>query len=166
MGNKMLTDGTEIEAEVQTVKIRKPRSAETRLALRTKKTGMFARKPRRVLTPSQIVAATTVKLTQPAAEGENTPFERIIDSMTELAADSRDPKEASARVKAAELLVKVMGIPEKKEPEQHKIKIVMVGFPENMMNTEVSAYEDRPKPPTMPAFTEVTEIVTNEPTKE
>jgi hypothetical protein len=157
MENKKLTDGT--ETDVQTVKVRKPRSEETRLVLRTKKTGMFAKRPRRLLTPSQIVAATTAKLTQPSAEGENTSFERIIDSMTELAADSRDPKEASARVKAAELLVKVLGIPEKKEQEQHRVKIVMVGFPENMMNKEI--VEDKPKEKLVPAFAEVTEISTN-----
>jgi|HubBroStandDraft_1064217.scaffolds.fasta_scaffold12321_4 hypothetical protein len=188
MENKILTDGTETDAEVQTVEVRKPRSEETRLALRTKKTGMFAKKPpKRMPTPIEVQNYTLKKLIE-STNGEQSLWEQIIDNLAKNACASaespvfdklgnvimvdgkpltvKDAKAMMASAKSFDTLLKAsLGTP-KAEPVQQKISIVRIGFPTNMMNTEVSAYEDRPKSPTVPAFAEVTEIVTNEPTKE
>jgi hypothetical protein len=75
----------------------------------------------------------------------------------------KDAKAMMASAKSFDTLLKAsLGNPKPVE-EQHKIAIVMVGFPENMMNKEI--VEDKPREKLVPAFAEVTEIVTNEPTK-
>jgi hypothetical protein len=181
----LLTEGPETEAEVQTVKVRKPRSEETRLALRTKKTGMFAKKPpRRMPTPIEVQNYTLKKLIE-ATNGEQSLWEQIIDNLAKNACASaetpvfdklgnvimvdgkpltvKDAKAMMASAKSFDTLLKAsLGNPKPVE-EQHRVEIVLIGFPENMMNKEIVEYKPREK--LVPAFAEVTEIVTNEPTK-
>jgi hypothetical protein len=182
MENKLLTSGT--EAEVQTVEVRKTRSEETRLVLRTKKTGMFAKKPpKRMPTPIEVQNYTLKKLIE-STNGEQSLWEQIINNLAKNARASaetpvfdklgnvimvdgkpltvKDAKAMMASAKSFDTLLKAsLGNP-KPVQEQHRVAIVIVGQVENMMNKEV--VEDKPRPPLRPSFAEVTEIVTNEPT--
>lgn len=179
MENKMLTDGT--EAEEQTV--RNPRSEETRLVLRTKKTGMFAKKPpKRMPMPIEIQNYTLKKLIE-STNGEQSLWEQIIDNLAKNACASaetpvfdklgsvimvdgkpltvKDAKAMMASAKSFDTLLKAsLGNPKPVE-EQHKIEIVMIGFPENLMNKEI--VEDKPREKLVPSFAEITEITTNPP---
>jgi hypothetical protein len=182
-----LTNGTETaessETTPEVVKI--PRSDRTKIVLRSKKTGMFSKRPpKKMPTPIEVQNYTLRKLIE-SSNGEQSLWEQIIDNLAKNACASaetpvfdrlgnvimvdgkpltvKDAKAMMASAKSFDTLLKAsLGNPKPVE-EQHRVAIVIVGQVENMMNKEV--VEDKPRPPLRPSFAEVTEIVTNEPTK-
>ena len=182
----LLTNGTKTEAELQTVKVRKPRSEETRLVLRSKKTGMFAKKPpKRMPTPIEVQNYTLKKLIE-STNGEQSLWEQIVDNLAKNARASaetpvfdklgnvimvdgkpltvKDAKAMMASAKSFDTLLKAsLGNPKPVE-EKHRVNIVLVGMTENMVNKEV--VEEKPREKLVPSFAEVTEIITNPQPKE
>jgi hypothetical protein len=156
------------------------RDGSTRIVKRAS-SGMFARKAD---PPSkeEAQAAIVAKVTEVDAEGSSV-LERILDNQIVAATASAaqplldklgnvlmvdgkpvtitDPKVMMASAKAAQVVLRSAGLeqPVKEPVQQNRVEIVIIQPPDNMMNREV--IEDKPHPPLVPKFAEVTEIRTN-----
>jgi hypothetical protein len=155
------------------------RDGSTRIVKRAS-SGMFARKAD---PPSkeEAQAAITAKVTEVDAEGSSV-LERILDNQIAAATtpaaqpvidklgnpilvDGKpvlvtDPKVMMASAKAAQVVLRSAGLeqPEKQPVFQNKVEIVIIQ-PPDLMHKEI--VEEKPRPPLVPHFAEVTEIHTN-----
>ncbi len=171
---KLLTDGSPSTEAV------KNRDGSERLAFRAR-SGMFSKRPP-APTREEAQEALVTKLTEVDAEGSSV-LERILDNQIAAASTSADqplcdkfghpvlvdgkpllltdPKVMMASAKAAQVVLRSAGLeqPIKEPVQQNRVEIVIIQPPDNMMNHEV--VEDKPHPPLVPKFAEVTEIHTN-----
>ncbi len=172
---KQLTDGTAPATEVV-----KTRNGGKQVVYREK--GMFSRKPS-APSKEQAQEALVSKLTETDAEGSSV-LEKILDNQIAAAVtpaaqplldrlgnvvrDSEgnpvmvvDSKVMMASAKASQVVLKSAGleVPEKQPVLQNRVEIVIIQPPDNMMHKEI--VEDKPRPPLVPNFAEITEIRTN-----